>query len=112
MTETQFLKKFREARGLSQKELADVVGVSQQHIAKLEAGIHPVRLGVAVLISGALGKSMHEIFPTVSSESLTDGFAALENAAAARHEELMAELREHHEAVISALSNRKGSTLR
>ena len=112
MSETQFLKKFREARGLSQKELADVVGVSQQHIAKLEAGIHPVRLGVAVLISGALGKSMHEIFPTISSESLTDGFASLENAAAARHEELMAELREQHAAVLDALTNRKGSNLR
>jgi len=112
MSETQLLKKFREARGLSQKDLADVVGVSQQHIAKLEAGIHPIRLGVAVLISGALGKSMHEIFPTVSYESLTDGFAALENAAAARHEELMAELREHHDAVLSALSNRKGSAQR
>ena len=65
MNETQLVRKFRQERGLSQKELADAIGVSQQHVAKLESGVHPVCLEMATLISGALGYPLHEVFRSV-----------------------------------------------
>lgn len=56
MNETQFISKFRQQRGMSQQQLAHAVGVRQQHIAKLESSVHPVRLGIVIQISDVLGQ--------------------------------------------------------
>lgn len=48
------LASLRAARGLSQGELADQVGVAQQTIAKIEKGSRPLRYVEAILICGVL----------------------------------------------------------
>jgi transcriptional regulator with XRE-family HTH domain len=49
------LKKLRQAAGLSQEELADLAGVSQPSIGRLEAGKQNTTLATANLIATALG---------------------------------------------------------
>ena len=34
------IKKMREQRGLTQKQLADLIGVAQQHVSRWENGKH------------------------------------------------------------------------
>ena len=44
----------RGARGLSQRELADLVGTTQSAIARLESGGRPPRIDTLLRIAGAL----------------------------------------------------------
>jgi transcriptional regulator with XRE-family HTH domain len=54
----------RSARGLSQRELADLVGTTQSAIARLEAGGRPPRIDTLLRIADALGCDLHvELIP-------------------------------------------------
>jgi transcriptional regulator with XRE-family HTH domain len=57
------VRKRRQARGLTQRGLADLVGTSQQQIQRVEAGIQGVRLELAVEIAKALDVALPEVFP-------------------------------------------------
>ena len=56
----------REARadaGLTQKALADLVGVEQPHIARWERGAQLPRVDGAVRLASALGTTVEAIWP-------------------------------------------------
>jgi transcriptional regulator with XRE-family HTH domain len=58
------IRKFREEKGLSQRQLAKAVGTSQQQIHRFETG-SPVKLIEAAAIAKALGAPLQELFPEV-----------------------------------------------
>jgi transcriptional regulator with XRE-family HTH domain len=66
MDNTNYIKKFRQEKKLSQRELAKLAGTSQQQIQRLEVGIAPIRLDLASRISDALGQPMGKVFPALS----------------------------------------------
>jgi transcriptional regulator with XRE-family HTH domain len=57
------IRAFREAAGLTQRELASKAKTSQQQIQRLETGIHSARFDLAVRICEALGAPMKQVFP-------------------------------------------------
>lgn len=58
---TNKIAEAREAKGLSQSELADLVGVKQFQIAKFERGLAKPDAEVALLIAAKLGLSITEV---------------------------------------------------
>ena len=56
------LKKFRQLAGLSQEQLAALVGVRRETIVRLEAGRYNPSLKLAVDISRAVGAPIEENF--------------------------------------------------
>ena len=57
------MRELREAKKLSQRQLAELVGTSQQQIQRIEAGLQAARIDVAVKIAEALGGSLADVFP-------------------------------------------------
>lgn len=57
------VKSIRAKLGLTQRELADRVGTSQQQIQRIETGKIAARLGLAKLIAAALEKPLSAVFP-------------------------------------------------
>lgn len=55
------LKKFRKQQGLSQKELAQVVGVNQTMIAHIENGVKIPSLAVSLELAEALNTTVDEL---------------------------------------------------
>lgn len=58
-------KKLREAReraGLTQQELADIVGIDRASYSNIELGKRNPSLEVAIKISKVLGKDVNDIF--------------------------------------------------
>ena len=55
------LMKMRIARGMSQHQLAEAVGTSQPHIAKIESRKVSVYLATAAKIADVLGLSLDEV---------------------------------------------------
>lgn len=56
------LEEFRKKMNLSQKELAEALGVSRQTISSIENGRYNPSLELAFQISGLFKKSIEEIF--------------------------------------------------
>lgn len=56
------LKKFRQLAGLSQEQLAALVGVRRETILRLEAGRYNPSLKLAIAISRAVAAPIEEIF--------------------------------------------------
>ena len=56
------LKPFRQAKGLTQGQLADLVGVRRETIMRLEKAQYNPSLKLAVDISRAVGAAIEEIF--------------------------------------------------
>jgi transcriptional regulator with XRE-family HTH domain len=56
------IKRYREKNRLSQRQLAAIVGVSQQQIQRFETGT-PVKLDVAVNLAASLKTSVEKLFP-------------------------------------------------
>jgi transcriptional regulator with XRE-family HTH domain len=48
------LKRLREARGMTQQELADKAGISREHLARLEGARHDPTLGLLERLAKAL----------------------------------------------------------
>lgn len=57
------VKSIRTKLGLTQRQLADKVGTSQQQIQRIESGRIAARLALAVEIAAALGKPLNAVFP-------------------------------------------------
>jgi len=57
------IKLFREKKEMSQRSLAEKVGISQQHIQRLETGSQTIRLDLAIRICKALDSTLETIFP-------------------------------------------------
>jgi len=56
------MKLARVAKGLSQQELAEMVGVTRQTIGLIEKGAYNPTLNLCLGIVRALGKTLDEIF--------------------------------------------------
>jgi len=56
------LKPFRQAKGLTQGQLAELVGVRRETIMRLEKAQYNPSLKLAVDISRAVGAAIEEIF--------------------------------------------------
>ena len=63
----QGLRKRREKQGLTQKELAHLVGSSQSRVAKMELGDPSVTLDLTIRALLALGASGRELGKIISS---------------------------------------------
>lgn len=57
------MRELRQAKKLSQRQLAELVGTSQQQIQRIEAGLQAARIDLAIEIAGALGGSLENVFP-------------------------------------------------
>lgn len=60
------IKAIRTKLGLTQRQLAERAGTSQQQIQRVESGAVAARLDLAGRISAALGESMEKLFPKSS----------------------------------------------
>ncbi|MCA1438440.1 helix-turn-helix transcriptional regulator [Bradyrhizobium sp. BRP20] len=58
------IKELRRAKGLTQRQLAEAAGTSQQQIQRIEAGHHLARFDLATRISAALGQPISRVFPS------------------------------------------------
>ncbi|HEY2549911.1 MAG TPA: substrate-binding domain-containing protein [Streptosporangiaceae bacterium] len=56
------LRLARQARGLSQQQLAGMAGVSRQAVSAVESGVSDPSLRVALALAQALGTSIEEVF--------------------------------------------------
>lgn len=56
------LKKYRQLKGLTQEQLAEIAGVRRETIMRLEAGKYNPSLKLAVDISRAVNAPIEEIF--------------------------------------------------
>ncbi len=66
------IQQFREARGLTQEELAIQTGISVKHISVLERGVKAPRLETFLMIANVLGVMPYELLTehSVSSDYL------------------------------------------
>ena len=65
------LAALRLRRGLSQKQLADAIGTSQPHIARIEKGRDNVLLATANQLARALGVTLNEVNVALGFEKKT-----------------------------------------
>ncbi len=56
------LRELREARGLTQAPLADLIGVSRKTVNTVENGVFIPSTVIALKLAGALGCSVEELF--------------------------------------------------
>ena len=56
------LKELREAQGLTQAQLADLIGVSRKTVNTVENGVFIPSTVVALKLAGALGCAVEELF--------------------------------------------------
>ena len=54
--------RYRKEKGFSQNELADILGISREHIAKIETAKRCVSLGLLIEISETLNIPVREFF--------------------------------------------------
>src|SRR6202000_342436 len=66
MTGENQIKKFRQSKNLSQRALAKLCNISQQHLQRLEVGDAPIRLDLALTISEALNSQIGKVFPALA----------------------------------------------
>lgn len=62
MTASDGLRLARQARGISQQQLAGMAGVSRQALSAVESGHSDPSLRVALALAGALGMTVEELF--------------------------------------------------
>lgn len=60
---TNHLRKFREKKGITQVELAEAIGATQESISNLERGRNGPSLSTAINICAVLGESVNAVFP-------------------------------------------------
>lgn len=62
MAKNLLLKSARAAKGLTQQELADAVGVTRQTIVAIEKGDYNPTVNLCIQICQALGKTLNDLF--------------------------------------------------
>ena len=74
------IRRYRRAKGLSQDNLAELIGMSQVHIGHIETGAVKMSLSALINIANALGVSPDVLLSGeayYSTEALRDEFAEL-----------------------------------
>ena len=59
------IKELREGLGMTQVELSERSGVSQEHISRLENGRHNINTKTADKLAAALGVTLNKLFEEV-----------------------------------------------
>lgn len=67
------LAALRREAGLTQQELADVVGIDQSSLSRMERGRHGMVEVVKVRIADALGVEPERVWPLPSFEEIEEG---------------------------------------
>lgn len=70
---TNHLKSFRQRKGLSQSELATLVGITRQAISAIESNQYLPATGVALQLASALGCRVEDLFSLVPAEETIEG---------------------------------------
>lgn len=70
MSVAENIRKIRISRNLTQKELADNVGVKQSYIAQIERGTKIPTLTLGKDIADALGCSLYDFFEADRNETV------------------------------------------
>ena len=65
------IRQHRTARGLTQKQLADICGVTRTHITNIETGEFSPSVEVAKKIGQALGFDWTEVFNDATADGKT-----------------------------------------
>ncbi len=65
----EYIKKARQEKGLSQKALGQLLGVSQQHIAQYESGKRTPKFGTAQKIATALDVDINDLLASTLEDS-------------------------------------------
>lgn len=82
----------RKARGLTQSELAEKVGLDSRHISRLETGKYYPSLDSLEVIANVLGAELREFFEFPSTESETHLREALADIASSAPEPALREI--------------------
>lgn len=56
------IKKFRKAKGLSQTQLAVLIGIGRSTISEIEAGKHIPKIDIALILAKALKCRVEDLF--------------------------------------------------
>jgi transcriptional regulator with XRE-family HTH domain len=56
------IRKFREAKEMSQEEFAELCGISRAYYGRIERGEHSITIEKCILISDAFGIHLSELF--------------------------------------------------
>ena len=73
MTVGEQIKKYRKKAGLSQRELGEKLGVSQQHIAQYESGKRTPKIENLNKIADALKLSLNDLIPESFERTISHG---------------------------------------
>ncbi|MCI8404446.1 MAG: helix-turn-helix transcriptional regulator [Clostridia bacterium] len=65
----QRIQKYRTAKKLTQEQLADMTGISQKHISRLERGIHTPHFDMIIKIAKALDVSIDTFVEDLASDN-------------------------------------------
>ena len=63
------IKEFRKARGLSQEQLAEIIGIEQKHVSRLEVGKSYPTIDRLEKIAAALNAPMRSFFDCGGNEN-------------------------------------------
>lgn len=66
------LSQLRLLRGMSQTSLASIIGTSQSHIAKIEAGLLDIKFSTASNIADALAISLDTLKPLITMQKVAE----------------------------------------
>jgi transcriptional regulator with XRE-family HTH domain len=72
------IKKFRKASGLSQEQLAELVGIEQKHVSRLELGKNAPTIDRLEKIAAALNVPMGSFFDSGNQEANAERAAKIE----------------------------------
>lgn len=61
MTVGENIKRIREAKGMTQEDLAQMLGVTSSNVSQIESGERGLSIEKGVLIADALGVSLMEL---------------------------------------------------
>ena len=56
------VRRYRQAQGLSQEELAETAGIDRKTVNRIEQGVHSVRLDNVWLLADALEVDIRDLF--------------------------------------------------
>lgn len=87
------LTRIREARGLSQRALADMIGMDAATVNRAEKMHHSAKLATYIMCAEALGVTLADIFGDDRSAIEAELVKAFRQVPPERHDELLAMLR-------------------
>ena len=98
------IQEYRAKKGMTQDELAEILGVSTHHLSSLERGVYNIKLEMLVLIINTLGCTADDLFCDV----IDSGYKARSSRLADRLEQLSTEEQAKILDVVEVMINNAG----